>query len=583
MTGISRLQGWILVAAGTVVVALAGSPRPASTAHVPAVSGRGGAVASAEADAAAAAIEILRAGGNAVDAAVAASLALAVVHPEAGNLGGGGFAVVRVGGQLAALDFRETAPAAARSTMYLDADGEVVPGASLIGPLAAGVPGSPSGYFELHRRYGRLPWARVVAPALRLARDGFVVSERLHRALQEERKLLATFQETAAVWLPGGRPPAVGTVITLPALAHTLAAYAERGPQAITRGPVAAAIERTSRRHGGVLTAADLAAYRPVWRQPLRFTCYGWEMAGMPLPSSGAVIMAESCAMLERLDWAAAPRFGAARDHLLAEVWRRAYADRLQLGDPASTRALPEELLADRWLDLRAAAIQRRHATPSSAVAPYPGTVVRESDQTTHLSVIDAEGNAVALTTTLNGSFGCGLLVEGAGFLLNNEMDDFATAPGAPNLFGLIQGEANAVAPGRRMLSSMSPTLAWRGRELIAIGGRGGSKIPTATLQAFLNLVVDGDDPQAAVARPRIHHQWLPDEIAAEPDALAPETAAALTALGHRITVKDTLAKVLVVRRLGDGRFQAAADPRGPGVAQVVAAPADPVESSPKR
>jgi len=332
-----------------------------------------------------------------------------------------------------------------------------------------------------------------------------------------------------------------------------------------------------------VLTAADLAAYRPVWRQPLRFTCYGWEMAGMPLPSSGAVIMAESCAMLERLDWAAAPRFGAVRNHLLAEVWRRAYADRVQLGDPASTRALPEELLTDRWLDLRAVAIQRHHATPSSAVAPYPGTVVRESDQTTHLSVIDAEGNAVALTTTLNGSFGCGLLVEGAGFLLNNEMDDFATAPGVPNLFGLIQGEANAVAPGRRMLSSMSPTLAWRGRELIAIGGRGGSKIPTATLQAFLNLVVDGDDPQAAVARPRIHHQWLPDEIAVEPDALAPETAAALTALGHHIAVKDTLAKVLVVRRLGDGRFQAAADPRGPGVAQVVAAPADPVENPPKR
>jgi len=560
----------VVVAALALLPALAA--RPATAAFPPADAGSGGAVAAAEADARDAGLELLRAGGNAVDAAVAVALALAVVHPEAGNLGGGGFAVARIGGDLVALDFRESAPAAARPDMYLDAAGRVVENASLVGPLATGVPGSPSGYFELHRRFGRLPWARVVAPALRLARDGFVVSERLHRALAAARHLLARFPETAAVWLADGAPAPAGTRVALPSLAATLAAYAEQGPRAITEGPVAAAVVAASSRHGGVLTAADLAAYRPVWREPLRFTCFGWDVAGMPLPSSGGVIMAQSCAVLERLDWAAAPRFGAVRAHLLAEAWRRAYADRMLLGDPATSRVRLSELLAPSWLARRAAGIDRSRATPSRDVASFPGAAARESDQTTHLSVVDADGNAVALTTTLNGSFGCGLLVPEAGFLLNNEMDDFATAPGVPNLFGLIQGEANAVAPGRRMLSSMSPTLAWRGGELLVLGGRGGSRIPTATLQALLALIVDGDDALAAVSRARLHHQWLPDELAAEPDTLSPETAAALTALGHRLVVAETLAKVLVVRRRADGRCEAAADPRGPGAAGVVAA-----------
>ncbi len=537
----------------------------------------GGAVASDEADATAAGIAVLGAGGNAVDAAVATALALAVVHPEAGNLGGGGFAVVRMGNAVTALDFRETAPAAATPEMF-SLHGAPAPERSKVGPLAAGVPGSPAGYRELHRRFGRLPWAQVVAPAVELARDGFVLSERTHRSLRSSASLLARFPETASVWLPGGEPPPPGSPVRLPALARLLSAYAEEGPPAITTGEVAAAIERASRRHGGVLTAADLTAYRPAWREPIRFAAFGWELASMPLPSSGGIILAASCGILERRDWSRRPRDGVARAHLLAEAWRRAFADRTLLGDPASTWATAEQLLAPARLDRRAREIGRR-ATPSTRVPPYPVDNRRESAETTHLSVIDGEGNAVALTTTLNGAFGCGLFVPEAGFFLNNEMDDFTTAPGQANQFGLIQGEANAIAPGKRMLSSMAPTIAWRGGEILALGGRGGSKIPTATLQVLLNAVVDADPLSAAVARPRLHHQWLPDVLAVEPGALSEAAERQLRRRGHTIEPVKGTPKVNAVRRLSDGTLEAAADPRGPGSAAVIP-PASPPHRS---
>ncbi len=534
----------------------------------PAPHGSGGAAATAAPAATETAITVLRRGGNAVDAAVAAALALAVVHPQAGNLGGGGFAVVRFKGEAATLDFRETAPAAARPDMYLDGKGEPVRERSLVGPLAAGVPGSPVGLYELHKRYGVLPWKDVVAPAYSLAADGFVVTERLARELDESRTALLRFPETAAVWLPGGAPPAAGSVMRLPQLAATLEAYAEQGPEAITDGPLAMAIEETSRRHGGILRAHDLAAYRAVWRDPVRFRAYGWEVASMSLPSSGGIILAETLGLLERRGWAALPRGGAARAHLLVEAWRRAYADRFLLGDPRTTEALPPELLAPARLDRLAARISTGAASPSATVHPGAALAV-ESPETTHLSVVDGDGDAVALTTTLNGRFGCGLLVPAAGFLLNNEMDDFAAAPGRPNLYGLVQGEANAVGAGKRMLSSMSPTVAWRRDEVLALGTPGGSRIPTTTVQVFLNLVVDGDPLQAAVDRPRIHHQWLPDKIEAEPDALSPETASALTALGHTLRGVAPFAEVEVVH-FEPGRVEAAADPRGPGSAAVV-------------
>lgn len=544
---------------------------PAAAASLPAAHGEGGAVASDEVEATQAGLEILRDGGNAVDAAVATALALAVVHPEAGNLGGGGFAVVKLGDRLDSLDFRETAPAAASPEMFLDGEGRPRPEASLIGPLAAGVPGSPVGLWELHRRYGALPWSAVVAPARRLAADGFVVTGRLHRSLTGAQEELRRFPESARVWLPDGRPPDRGGRMRLPRLAETLQRYAEQGPQALTRGPAAAAIERLSDRYGGVLKASDLDAYRAVWRRPVHFRAFGWDFASMDLPSSGGIILGQTLTQLERLDWQRLPRFGAARAHLLAEVLRRAYADRYLLGDPASSEVDSGTLLSAAWLDARRATIDRDAATPSAEVARLPAGARSEGTDTTHLSVIDAAGNLVALTTTLNLEFGCKALVPELGFFLNNEMDDFAVAPGRPNLFGLIQGEANAVGPGKRMLSSMSPTVAWRGGESLAVGGRGGSRIPTATVQVLLHLLVDNDPLQAAVNRPRLHHQWLPDRLAAEADALGPETREALVRLGHDIEIWNRSASVNAVRRLGDQTVEAAGDPRGPGSGGVVA------------
>jgi gamma-glutamyltranspeptidase/glutathione hydrolase len=558
---------------------------PLAMSAVPAPSGRlaaggspAGAVASGHVQATAAGLAMLRSGGNAVDAAVATALALAVVYPEAGNLGGGGFAVVKLSGKLAALDFREIAPAAARRDMYLDARQQPVPGASTVGPLAAGVPGSPTGLYELHRAMGKLPWAKVVEPAIALARDGFEVDAHLHEMLAAEpnRRLLAKFPESAAVWLPGGQALAAGTRLRLPGLAATLAAYAKRGPVAITSGAVAAAVVGASRRHGGVLAGGDLAGYLPVWRQPLRFSAFGWQLATMPLPSAGGILMGQSFGMLERLGWAALPRGGADRAHLLAEVFRRAFADRVLLGDPATSRATPAELLDPRWIAARAASIDRGRATPSVELAPWSaaavGTAPQGGGETIHLSTVDGESNAVALTTTLNGLFGCGLYVPEIGFL-NNEMDDFAAAPEAARqprstpkpTPSLPQGEANAVRPGNRMLSSMTPTIAWRGNELIVLGGRGSLRIPTHVTQVLLDLLVDHDDLQAAVDRPRLHHQGLPDRLEGEPGALPAEVARELGRRGHRIVVPAPpgLCLVNAVRRLPDGGFQAAVDPRG--------------------
>ncbi|HPW55175.1 MAG TPA: gamma-glutamyltransferase [Thermoanaerobaculaceae bacterium] len=527
-----------------------------------------GAVASAAPAATAAGMEVLASGGNATDAAVATALALAVVHPVAGNLGGGGFAVVRMGETVAALDFRETAPSAAWREMYLDASGAPRPEASLVGGLAVGVPGSPGGYFELHRRFGRLAWEQVVAPAIRLA-EGFTVTSRLASDLESEKALLARFAASARVWLPGGTPPRVGSTMRLPRLAAVLRAYAAEGPGAVTAGTRAEALVAAVRAHGGIMTVADVASYRPVWREPLRFRAFGWELAGMPLPSSGGIIMAQTLGLLERVGWARQPAGSVQRLHLLAESWRRAFADRFLLGDPASTRAATEHLLASAWLDRRAAEIDPNHASPSTMVRPWtPGP--EEAPETTHLSVVDGEGNAVALTTTLNGSFGSGLLVPELEILLNNEMDDFATAPGRANQYGLVQGEANAVAPGRRMLSSMTPTLAWRGVEIVAIGSPGGSRIPTATTQVLLAVLVDGAPLEVAVAQPRIHHQWMPDEVLCEDGEASLQ--AALIRLGHRVQVRPRLGEVHAVRRRGNGSLEAGADPRGPGTAAVLPA-----------
>ena len=559
-----------------LVLTLIFIPLSLHAASTPAPLGTGGAVSSGDTRATKVGIEILRTGGNAADAAVATALALAVVYPEAGNLGGGGFAVIKRGDKLSTLDFREVAPAAATRDMYLDRKGEPIAEASQVGPLATGVPGSPTGLYELHRKLGRLPWKKVVEPARKLAAEGFRVDRHLNEVLSREsyRNRLARFPESAKVWLPGGKPLEVGSIVRLPALAATLAAYAERGPEAITTGPVAAAIEAVARRHGGVLTAADLAAYQPVWREPVLFEAFGWKFASMPLPSSGGILLGESLGILERLEWAKMPRFGADRAHFLTETFRRVYADRFLLGDPAATKATAAQLLDPVWLEQRTAGIAPRRATPSTEVKPWPGndTPAEPGTETTHLSVVDSDGNVVALTTTLNDLFGCGVFVPEIGFL-NNEMDDFTTAPGRPNLFGLIQGEANVVAPGKKMLSAMTPTIAWKGQELVAIGGRGGSRIPTNTIQVLLNLVADGDSLQTALDRPRLHHQWYPDRMEAEGDALSPETRAELERRGHDVFIADSItqtAKVHAIRVRADGRMEAASDPRSTGSGAVV-------------
>jgi gamma-glutamyltranspeptidase/glutathione hydrolase len=290
----------------------------------------------------------------------------------------------------------------------------------------------------------------------------------------------------------------------------------------------------------------------------------------MPLPSSGGIILAQTCGILDRLGWRNQPRFGADRAHLMAETWRRSFADRYLLGDPVTAAADETQLLQPRWLKKRASTVSSTKASRSDLVRPWPGMPKRESPETTHLSVADANGGVVSLTTTLNGSFGCGLLIPELGFLLNNEMDDFAAAPGRPNQFGLVQGEANAVGAGRRMLSSMSPTIAWKRREVVALGSPGGARIPTATAQVLLNLIVDADGLQAAVNRPRIHHQWFPDQIEAEDDALAPETRRVLQQRGHTVERREKIGEVCAVRWTADGQVQAAADPRGPGSAGVV-------------
>ena len=582
MRGVLKLPCTITVLALVLVL---GCPRPGppsrSPDHArPEAVASSGAVASGEPVATRVGIDILREGGNAADAAVAVALALAVVHPQAGNLGGGGFAVVKTGVTVSALDFREIAPRAATRSMFLDPNGKPIEDASTVGPLAAGVPGSPDGLFELQRRFGRLPWHAVVSPAITLASDGFVVTPRLQEAIEWYKDTLARFPETSKVWLPDGRPPVAGTLLRLPELAATLRAYMLGGPDALTTGPIASEIEAASRAHSGLLTEADLASYRPVWRDPLRFHAFGWDVVSMPLPSSGGIIVAQSLGVLEKLHFADVRPDTAGRDHLLVETWRRAYADRFLLGDPEHTRAGPAQLLSVDWIARRAADIDPDRATPSSQTFPWPGEPVPSDSArmkpaaTTHLSVADGSGMVVSLTTTLNEWFGCGLYVSGVGFFLNDEMDDFVTAPGQPNLYGLIQGDANAVRPGTRMLSSMSPVIAWRAGEVIGLGSRGGSRIPTVTTQVLLNLLVDGDSLQQAVDRPRLHHQWLPDEILAEKDALSPGTRADLERRGHKVRLTDGLGEVAAVRVLPDGRLEAAADTRrDPGGAAVLAPP----------
>jgi gamma-glutamyltranspeptidase/glutathione hydrolase len=528
-------------------------------------------VASTSAEATRAGLEVLQAGGNAIDAAVAVGFALAVTHPAAGNLGGGGFMVIRLAdGRETTIDFREAAPARATRDMFLDSHGTVVPGRSTESPLAAGVPGSVAGLTYALEKYGTLPRQQVLGAAIALARDGFEVSWALSDSLAAASTLLARNAAARAVFLKvDGAAPDPGSRLAQPELARTLALIADRGASAFYSGPIALLIAAEMERSGGLVSLADLAAYRPVERAPVTGAYRGVRVVSMGPPSSGGIALLELLNVLEGYPLAEYGANSSRTMHVVAEAARRVYADRAEwLGDPGFTRVPVAGLTAKRYAATLRASIDESRATPSAEVRAGTAAAL-ESTQTTHYSVVDATGNAVAVTTTLNGGYGNGQLVPGAGFLLNNEMDDFSAKPGTPNMFGLVGGEANAIAPGKRMLSSMTPTILVReGRTWFVTGSPGGSRIITTVLQTVLNVVDFGMDAQEAVDAPRFHHQWLPDRIEIERRGFPADVVARLRALGHVVAESNDMGDVQAI--LVDPQTSlrmGASDPRLDGLA----------------
>jgi gamma-glutamyltranspeptidase/glutathione hydrolase len=505
-------------------------------ATLPAVEAADGMVVSAQRLASAAGVAILQQGGNAVDAAVAVGYVEAVVNPCCGNIGGGGFMVAHLtAGRNVFLNFRETAPAASTRDMYLDAGGNVVPGASLHGWRAVAVPGTVLGLDTALTQYGTLPRSVVMAPAIRLAREGFVLTRFDTDIIQHFTAVFQREPNVARIFLhPDESPLQPGDRLIQTDLAATLQAIADRGPDAFYRGRVPQQVEAASRAGGGVITAADFAAYRLTQSAPLSCAYRGYVFLSAPPPSSGGVTMCEILQILDGYDMRALGFHSAQAVHVMTEAMRHAFFDRNNyLGDPAFvTNPLTRLLSPDHAADIRARIGAR--ATPSNTLTPE--STPHEHAETTHYSVIDKAGNAVSVTYTINGGFGAGVIAGDTGFLLNDEMDDFTIKPGAANQFGLVQGEANAIAAGKRPLSSMAPTLVLRdGHVFLVLGSPGGARIITITLETALNIIDDGMAPQEAVDAPRFHHQWLPDEIFAEPYAFSPDTKALLQAMGYRI------------------------------------------------
>ncbi len=530
------------------------------------VAARQGMVVASEPLAAEAGLEILRAGGNAVDAAVAVGFALAVTHPEAGNIGGGGFMLVRLaGGEAVVVDYREEAPAAAARDMFLDARGELIPEATTIGARAAGVPGTVAGLALAHRKYGKLPWARVLRPAIRLAEQGFPVSYAFSESLRADRELLSRFAETRRIFLRDGHPYEPGEVFRQPGLARTLRQIAAGGPKAFYRGRIARAIVATMERHRGLINREDLARYQAKVRPPLRGTFRGYEILTVPPPSGGGIALLEMLNVLEPMDLGA-PN-SSQSIHWMAETMRRAYADRAAYLGDADLVPVPVRGLISRQY---AAKLREEILQGKAGVAVEPGKPTEfESSETTHFSVVDAQGNAVANTYTLNGGYGSGVTVEGAGFLLNNQMDDFAARPGEPNMYGLVQGDANAIAPRKRPLSSMTPTIVVQhGQVRLVLGSPGGGTISNTVLQVLLNVLAFKMDIRRAVMAPRFHHQWKPDELVLERWGFSADTIQKLQESGYRIAYRDRLGicEAIEIDPATGWRF-GAADPRGNGKA----------------
>jgi gamma-glutamyltranspeptidase/glutathione hydrolase len=508
---------------------------------------------------------ILAQGGNAIDAAVAVGYALAVVDPCCGNIGGGGFMTIHLkDGRDTFINFRETAPAAATAAMYLDASGQPVNELSRSGYLAAGVPGTVTGLERAAQEYGRLARRVLLEPAINLARDGFVLGRADAEILDGKRFAKDPVATRIFLRSDGSRFQA-GDRLVQADLAVTLEQVAQQGPDAFYKGPIPVAVEKASSEKGGILTARDFADYRVTEGPPL--TCFyrGYRIVSAPPPSSGGTTICEILNILEGYDLKSLGFSSAPSVHLLVEAMRHAYRDRnTYLGDPAFVQNPLERLLSKDYAAAIRAEVDASRATPSVALP-----AAHEKSETTHYSVVDGEGNAVAVTYTVNGSFGAGVIASGTGFFLNNEMDDFAVKPGTPNLYGLVQGEANAIAPGKRPLSSMAPTLVEKdGRVLLVLGSPGGSRIITAVLETILNIVDYGMAPQQAVEAPRLHYQGLPDEVAYEREGLMPQTVAALTGMGYKLAEQRPWGAIELIA-IANGRLYGASDPRRPAGAAI--------------
>ena len=502
-----------------------------------------GMVASTERHASEIGVEVMKRGGNAVDAAVAVAFALAVTYPSAGNIGGGGFLMLRrADGTLGVIDYRETAPAAATRDMYIGPDGEVIKDASTRGYRAVGVPGTVAGLAFALQKYGsgKLSWGQLIEPSRKLAAEGFVVTHRLQRLLREHGDALEPFPDSRRIFLRDGNPPAEGELIKQPELAATLGRLQKKGPREFYEGETARLIAEDMRANGGLITQADLRAYTPKEREPLRGSYRGHEIVSTPPPSSGGPILLQMLNILEGFDLKKLGPFSSEYYHLLVEAMRRAYADRAEyMGDADFVKVPVNGLIDTAYAERQRSTIDPARASASSEIRAGnpPG---EESPQTTHFTVVDAAGNAVSNTYTLNTWFGSGVVAKGTGVLLNNEMDDFTSRPGTPNFFGAIQSERNAIAPGKRPLSSMTPTFVLRpdGSFWFTIGSPGGTTIPNTVLEVICNVIDHGMNIQAAIDAPRVHHQWLPDEIKIEPLGLSEDTQRALRALGHTFATK---------------------------------------------
>ncbi len=503
---------------------------------------------------------ILRRGGNAVDAAVAVGYALAVTHPCCGNLGGGGFMLIHFAdGENTFINFRERAPLAASAGMFLDAQGNVVGNRSLSGYLAAGVPGTVMGLETARQKYGTLPRALLIAPAIKLAQQGFILTQGDVDVLADGTQEFREQPNVAAIFLKHGAALAPGDRLTQKDLAATLRAISSGGTGAFYHGAIPAAVSAASRAHGGLLTAEDFAAYTATESAPITCSYRGYTILSAPPPSSGGITLCEMLQVLQGYPLKAMGFHSSGAVHVMTEAMRHAYRDRnTYLGDPAFIDNPSARLLSAPYADSIRAQIQTDRATPSAALQGL--AAAEEHATTTHYSVVDRSGNAVSVTYTINDSFGAKVIAANTGFFLNDEMDDFTAKPGVPNVFGLVQGKANAVAPGKRPLSSMTPTLVFKdGKPLLVLGTPGGSRIITTVLEVIVNFIDHGMTLQEAIDAPRIHHQWLPDTLAAEPFALSADTVKTLTAMGYKIVPLENWGSGNAVEAIGISPADAAA------------------------